>query len=222
MHAKALAALVLFVAAPAALGSPHVQARDATATDPDVFTGSITGGPAYTVAPSFPTLSPELSSLLSEEGSLLTLPSSILAAVSSAAPTGINVADGCVLGGSTMPDWFSKLPSSVQSYLNSYESGVKSWYTAHSSELGSLSAYVSSLSAYDVSYLGKSSGQPVGPTASVCSFLAVQTTGITYPAQTTTATATATGKKNAAARPTGAAAVGLAGVVGVLGVVAAL
>jgi hypothetical protein len=218
MRAKSFAPLVLAVAASAVLGSPHVGARDATTTDPDVFTGSITAGPAYTYGPKFPTLSPELSSLLSEEASLLTLPSSILAAISTIAPTGINVADGCVLGGSKTPNWFGKLPSSVQSYLTSYESGVKSWYTAHSSQLGSLSAYVSSLSAYDVSYLGKSSGQPVGPTASVCSFLAVQTTGISYPVQTSTAT----GKKNAAARPTGAAAAGLAGVVGVLGVVAAL
>ncbi|KAI9765921.1 MAG: hypothetical protein M1840_007062 [Geoglossum simile] len=221
MLAKSFAAFVLSVAASAVLGSPHVGARDATPTsNSGVFTGSITSKPSFTFGPKFPTLSPELSSLLSEEASLLTLPSSILSVLSTAAPTGINVADGCVLGGSKMPDWFGKLPSSVRSYLTSYQSGIKSWYTAHSAELGSLSAYVSSLSVYDVSYLGKTSGEPVGPTASICSFLAVQTTGISYPVQT--ATGSATNKKGMAARQTGAAVAGLAGVVGVLGVVAVL
>ena len=218
MHAKIIAVLALSVAASAVLGTPNPErlaGRDATTTSDGVFTASITSKPAYTYMPKYPTLSPELSSLLSEEASLLTLPSSILAVLSSAAPTGLNVADGCVLGGTKMPDWFGKLPSSVQSYLTSYESGVKSWYTAHSSQLGSLSSYVAALSSYDVSYLGKTSG-PVGPSASVCSFLAVQTTGISYPIQTTT------GKKNMAARPTGAVAAGLAGAVGVLGVVAVL
>ncbi|KAI9775203.1 MAG: hypothetical protein M1839_001391 [Geoglossum umbratile] len=222
MRAKVSAVLALSVAASIVLGTPNPERlgpRDAIPTDPESFTGPITpitSKPASTYILKFPTLSPELSSLLSEEASLLTLPSSILAALSTVAPSGLNVADGCVLGGSKMPDWFGKLPSSVQSYLTSYESGVKSWYTAHSSQLGVLSSYVASLSAADVSYLGKTSGQPVGPTGSVCSFLAVQTTGISYPTQTSTS------KKNMAAKPTGAVAAGLAGVVGVLGVVAAL
>ena len=130
MHAKAFVAFVLSVAASAVLGSPHVGARDATTTtDSDVFTGTITSKPAYTQGFKGPTLSPELSKFLSEESALHSLPSSILSVLSTAAPSGLNVADGCVLGGSKKPDWFNKLPSSVQSYLTSYQSGITSFYS---------------------------------------------------------------------------------------------
>ncbi|KAI9863074.1 MAG: hypothetical protein M1813_003894 [Trichoglossum hirsutum] len=214
------------VMATTALGAPgpdRVQARDDPPSD-TVFTGSISM-PAKTASPTapgfafgakVPTLAPELSSLLDQESTILTLPSSILSVLKTAAPSGINVADGCVLGNSKLPDWFGKLPKDVQSYLTSYQAGVSSWYTAHSAQLGSLTSYVAALSSFDASYLGKTTG--VMPTASACSVIAVQSTGVIYP----DAAKTTTGKKNAAARPTGAVAAGIAGIVGVMGAIVVL
>ncbi|KAH0565118.1 hypothetical protein GP486_001486 [Trichoglossum hirsutum] len=203
------------------LGAPDtdpVQARDDPSSNSDagVFTGSFSmpSPTGFTYLPKYPTLAPELSSLLNQEATLFTLPSSIVSVLQTAAPSGINVADGCVLGGTKLPDWFGKLPKDVQSYLTSYQASVSSWYTAHSAQLASLTSYVAALSSYDASYLGRTTG--VMPTASACSVIAVQSTGVVYPS------ATKTGKKNVAARPTGALAAGLAGVVGVIGAAAVL
>jgi len=134
-----------------------------------------------------------------------TLPASVESVLETAIPTSIltNPAAECSALNGKEPDWYKSLPGDVKSALTSYESALSSWAKDHPFSTGTVAA------------TGLTGCGATGSAAA-----AATGTGSTQ-ASATAAGAQATGT-NAAARPTGAVAAGLAGAVGLLGLVIAL
>ncbi|OCL06223.1 hypothetical protein AOQ84DRAFT_365997 [Glonium stellatum] len=162
------------------------------------------------------------SSALAVYSDMPTLPASIESIIATAIPASIitNPAAECSALNGQVPDWYKTLPANVKSALTSYESALLSWDNAHSSLFATESDLASSLS--ELTGTGIATGL-TGCGVTSAPSAAASVTGTTAKG---TGAATATGAQatgtNAAARPTGAAAAGVAGVVGLLGLVAAL
>lgn len=214
------------------------SAEDPTLTDsPDAF-------PTDFDSSSFDASLASLTAGLSIYSDLPTLPSSIESVLLTAIPTD-TTDDPCA---TTEPAWLKNLPNDVQAALTSYESALASWYSEHSSDLGSDTTYTGALptatddfsdfcssqsasgSASGSGSAGTAGGVTSGPTATSAGGKSTAA-GASGSKSTTAGGSSSTAKGTAAsgtnspgagAKPTGAVAAGLAGVVGVFGVMMAL
>ncbi|KAK0121816.1 hypothetical protein ONS95_010099 [Cadophora gregata] len=157
----------------------------------------------------------DLNSLLNDATSALgvlsdipTLPASVQSVLATAVPESELTRTDIQCIATATPDWFKSLPNDAKSAISSYETALASWYSEHSSELGSLTTGVPQPCA-------AATGSGASPT----------TTGgsnATPASSSGSGSAAQTGTSTAAAPRATAMAASIAGLAGMLGVMVAL